>query len=175
MSTSPIPGESVLLLIDHQPLPYLHSHAATAVAANAIALAEAARAHDVPTVLTTVVEEHNGALLQPLQDAFASQRPIQRHLISPWDDHRVQDAIAATGRTQLVLAGLHTEDAVTMSALRATTEGLAVYVVTDACGGVMAETHELAVERMARAGVTPVTWAAIGRTWAHRPLAAARM
>lgn len=31
----------------------------------------------------------------------------------------------------------------------------------------MAETHDLAVGRMAQAGVTPVTWAALGRAW-HR-------
>lgn len=163
----PTPDDSVLLLIDHQPFPYLHSHDATTVSANAVGLGGAARKHHVPTVLTTVVEECNGAPLQPLQDVLAHQPPIQRHVINPWEDHRVTDAVAATGRTKLVVAGLHTEAAVTLAALRATAEGLGVYVVTDACGGVMAETHDLAVVRMARAGVTPVTRAALARAW-HR-------
>ncbi len=79
----------------------------------------------------------------------------------------MRDTVATTGRTKLVVAGLHTEAAVTMSALRATAEGLDVYVVVDACGGVTAETHDLAVAHMAQAGVTPVTWAALDRAW-HR-------
>ncbi|MFJ8533810.1 isochorismatase family protein [Streptomyces sp. NPDC093591] len=161
----PMPDESVLLLIDHQPLPYLHSHDATTVSGATRELAEAAREHGVPTVLTTVLEEYNGRLLQPLQDLFPDRRPIQRQHISPWEDHRTTDAVAATGRTKLVIAGLHTEASVTMAALPAAAAGLDVYVVTDACGGVMAETHELAVRRMAQAGVTPVTWSTLGPRW----------
>jgi len=104
----PRPDESVLLLIDHQPLRYLYSHNSPVVSRNALALAKAARACGVPTVLTTVVEGHNCQLLQPLQDLFADQQPINRHLINPWDDRRVTDAVKATGRTKLVIAGLHT-------------------------------------------------------------------
>ncbi|MFJ8111711.1 isochorismatase family protein [Streptomyces sp. NPDC096132] len=128
LASLPTPDERVPPLIDHQPLPYLHSHDATTVSDNALGLAGAAGEHHVPTVLTTVVEEHKGALLQPLPDAVVHQRPIQRHPISPWDDRRVVDAVAATGRTKPVVAGLHTEAAVTMSALRASAGGLDVIV-----------------------------------------------
>jgi nicotinamidase-related amidase len=37
-------------------------------------------------------------------------------------------------------------------------DGYEVYIVTDACGGATAEAHEMAVTRMAQAGIIPVTW-----------------
>jgi nicotinamidase-related amidase len=45
-------------------------------------------------------------------------------------------------------------------------------VVTDASGGVSAEAHEMAVDRMIQAGIKPVTWLAVlcewQRDWAAR-------
>jgi nicotinamidase-related amidase len=53
------PRESVLILIDHQPFQFanLHSHEPTMIVNNVIGLAKAAKIFDVPTILTTVVED----------------------------------------------------------------------------------------------------------------------
>ena len=50
------PERSVLLLIDHQPFQYsnLNSHDTTLIIDNVVGLAKAAKAFNVPTVLTTV-------------------------------------------------------------------------------------------------------------------------
>ena len=66
------PNESVLLLIDHQPFQFanLHSHEPTMVVNNVIGLAKTAKVFDVPTILTTVVEERGGFLIKGLQDVF---------------------------------------------------------------------------------------------------------
>ena len=37
--------------------------------------------------------------------------------------------------------------------------------MTDASGGVSAEAHEMAVRRMAMAGVVPITWMAVAGEW----------
>ncbi|MFJ8880134.1 hydrolase [Streptomyces albidoflavus] len=167
------PEESVLVLIDHQPFQFanLHSHEPAMVVNNAVGLAKAAKAFDVPTILTTVLEERGGLLIQGLQDVFPEQKPINRTLINTWQDERVVDAVKATGRKKLVIAGLWTEICVAMPAIQAAGEGYEVYAVTDASGGVSAEAHEMAVRRMIQAGVTPITWqAALGewqRDWAR--------
>ena len=67
-----------------------------------------------------------------------------------------------TGRKKLILAGLWTEICVAMPAIQALAEGYDVFVVTDACGGVTAEAHDMAVRRMERAGVVPITWMVVG-------------
>ena len=149
------PEESVLLLIDHQPFQFanLNSHEPTLVVNNVVGLAKTARAFGIPTILTTVVEERGGYLIQGLQDVFPDQKPINRTFINTWEDSRVVDAVAATGRKKLIMAGLWTEICVAMPAIQALDDGYTVYVVTDASGGVSAEAHDMAVRRMVQAGV----------------------
>ena len=63
----------------------------------------------IPTVLTTVLEERGGVLIQQLQDVFPDQKAINRTFINAWEDQRVVDAVRATGRKKLIIAGLYTE------------------------------------------------------------------
>lgn len=161
------PEESVLLLIDHQPFQVanLHSHEPTLIVNNTVGLAKLAKVFDVPTILTTVIEERGGHLIQAIQDVFPHQAPINRTSINTWEDPRVVDAVQKTGRKKLIIAGLWTEICVAMPAIHALDEGYDVFVVTDASGGVTAEAHDMAVRRMERAGVVPVTWLVVSSEW----------
>lgn len=161
------PEESVLVLIDHQPFQVanLHSHEPTLVINNTVGLAKFAKVFDVPTILTTVIEERGGHLIQAIQDVFPDQKPINRTSINSWEDRRVVDAVEKTGRKQLIIAGLWTEICVAMPAIHALADGFDVFVVTDASGGVSAEAHDMAVRRMERAGVVPVTWLVVSSEW----------
>jgi nicotinamidase-related amidase len=161
------PENSVLVLIDHQPFQFanLHSHEPTMIVNNVIGLAKAAKAFSVPTILTTVVEERGGYLIKGLQDVFPEQKPIDRTFINTWQDQRVVDAVKKTGRKKLIMAGLWTEICVAMPAIQAAGEGYEVFAVTDASGGVTREAHDMAVQRMSAAGVTPITWLAVASEW----------
>ncbi|MFE7810823.1 hydrolase [Streptomyces sp. NPDC057433] len=161
------PEESVVVLIDHQPFQFanLNSHEPTMIVNNAVGLAKAAKLFDVPTILTTVLEERGGHLVKGLQDVFPEQKPIDRTLVNTWQDERVVDAVKATGRKKLIIAGLWTEVCVAMPAIQAAGEGFEVFVVTDASGGASAESHDMAVRRMVQAGVVPITWLAVASEW----------
>ncbi|UGQ11298.1 hydrolase [Yinghuangia sp. ASG 101] len=161
------PEESVLVLIDHQPFQFanLNSHEPTMIVNNVVGLAKAAKVFDVPTILTTVLEERGGLLIQGVQDVFPEQKPINRTLVNTWQDERVVDAVKATGRKKLVLAGLWTEVCLAMPAIQAAGEGFEVFAVTDASGGASKETHDMAVRRMVQAGVVPITWLAVMSEW----------
>ncbi|WP_420000082.1 hydrolase [Streptomyces boninensis] len=161
------PEESVLVLIDHQPFQVanLNSHEPTMVVNNVVGLAKAAKVFDVPTILTTVLEERGGLLIQGVQDVFPEQKPINRTFINTWQDQRVVDAVKATGRKKLILAGLWTEICLAMPAIQAAGEGFDVFAVTDASGGVSKEAHDMAVRRMVQAGVVPITWMAVMGEW----------
>ena len=161
------PEESVLLLIDHQPFQVanLHSHEPTMIINNTVGLAKFAKVFDVPTILTTVIEERGGNLVQAIQDVFPDQKPINRTSINTWEDPRVVEAVERTGRKKLIIAGLWTEICVAMPAIHALADGYDVFVVTDASGGVSAEAHDMAVRRMERAGVVPVTWLVVSSEW----------
>jgi nicotinamidase-related amidase len=167
------PENSALILIDHQPFQFanLHSHEPTMIVNNVIGLAKTAKAFNVPTILTTVLEERGGLLIKGLQDVFPDQKPIDRTFINTWEDKRVVDAVKKTGRKKLIMAALWTEICLAMPAIQAVGEGYDVYAVTDASGGVSAEAHDMGVRRMVQAGVVPITWMAVmaelQRDWAR--------
>ena len=138
---------------------------------NVVGLAKTAKIFEVPTILTTVLEARGGYLIKGLQDVFPEQKPIDRTFINTWEDERVVAAVKKTGRKKLIMAALWTEICLAMPAIQAAGEGYEVYAVTDASGGVTVEAHEMAIRRMVQAGVTPITWMAVGgelqRDWAR--------
>jgi nicotinamidase-related amidase len=172
------PDNSVLVLIDHQPYQFanLHSHEPTMIVNNVIALGKLAKVFNVPTILSTVIEERGGFLIKGLQGVFPDQKPINRTVINAWEDPKVTDAVKKTGRKQLVLAALYTEICLAMPAIQALADGYDVFIVTDASGGVSAEAHDMAVRRMVAAGAVPITWLAVlgewQRDWAREKTAA---
>ena len=167
------PENCVLLLIDHQPfqLANVHSHEPTLVINNVTGLAKTAKAFGVPTVLTTVNEARGGALFKQVQAVFPDQKPIDRTFINAWEDSRVVEAVRRTGRKKLVIAALWSEMCLAMPAIHAIGDGYDVYVVTDASGGVTAESHDMAIRRLVAAGAQPITWIGMGgelqRDWAR--------
>jgi nicotinamidase-related amidase len=172
------PEDSILVLIDHQAYQFanLHSHEPTMVINNVIALAKTAKVFNVPTILSTVLEDRGGYLIKGLQDVFPEQKPINRTFINAWEDPKVTNVVKKSGRKQLVLAALYTEICLAMPAIQALDEGYDVFIVTDASGGVTAEAHDMAVRRMVAAGAVPITWLAVlgewQRDWAREKTAA---
>ena len=161
------PEDSVLVLIDHQPfqLTNLNSHEPQMVVNNSAGLAKAAKAFGVPTILTSVLAERGGLIFPQILDVFPGQEVIDRTLINTWEDPKVVEAVKATGRKQLVIAGLWTEVCVAMPVIQALGEGWDVTVITDASGGVSVEAHQVAIQRMIAAGANVMTWLAIAAEW----------
>ncbi|MET0969129.1 MAG: hydrolase [Tardiphaga sp.] len=161
------PEDSVLVLIDHQPyqLANVNSHEPQMVINNTVGLAKAAKAFGVPTILTTVIAQRGGLLFPQIADVFPGQEVIDRTLINTWQDPKVVDAVKATGRKQLIIAGLWTEVCVAMPTIQALGEGWDVTVITDASGAVSVEAHDIAIQRMIAAGANMMTWLALAAEW----------
>ena len=168
------PDNCVLILIDHQPFQFagLRSHDTQTIINNVVGLAKSAKAFNVPTLLTTVLEKQGGFLLKQLQDVFPEQKPIDRTFINTWEDERVIDWVKKTRRKKVVMAALWTEICLAFPVLHALGDGYEVYFVTDASGGVSVEAHEVAIQRMVQAGGIPLTWtvfaAELQRDWARQ-------
>jgi len=161
------PQDSVLVLIDHQPfqLANLNSHEPQMVVSNTAGLAKTAKLFGVPTILTSVLGERGGYIFPQITEVFPGQEVIDRTFINTWEDPKVVDVVRATGRKQLILAGLWTEVCVAMPAIQAAGEGWDVTVITDACGGTSVEAHEVAIQRMIAAGANMLTWLALAGEW----------
>lgn len=154
------PQNAVLAMIDYQPEQYagVTSMAHDELLANVTLLGEVATAFELPVVLSTVYVRHGmGATNPELRAALPGVDEIDRTTMNSWEDPEFRDAVAATGRRKLIIAGLWTEVCVAFPTLDARREDYEVYFVVDAIGGVSTTAHEAAVQRMIQAGATPIT------------------
>lgn len=156
------PDNHTLLLVDHESQMALAvgSHPLELVVNATAGLAKAAALFAVPTIVTTVSERSfSGPLFRAIREAFPDEDArIDRTTMNPWEDREVRERVEQIGRRKLVFAGLWTEVCVALPVIHAVEEGYEAYFVADACGGVSAEAHERAVQRMVQAGGRPLTW-----------------
>jgi len=132
----------------------------TQLRTNTAIVAGASRIFNVPTVVSTVLEDHfSGPVFPEIEEFYpkATSNYLDRTTMNTWEDGPSYQAIVATGKKRIVLAGLWTSVCIVGPALSAIAEGYEVYVITDACGDVTAEAHERAVQRMNHAGVQLMT------------------
>ena len=163
-------NNSALCLIDHQPwvaFP-INSISPEHLTNNVLALAKTAKALDIPTVLSTINGKSGplkDPLLQGLTALWPDVEPIDRANTNAWSDTAFVDAVKATGRKKLIMAGLWTEVCLAQTAISAMRDGFEVYFVSDASGGLSPEAHERACQRMIQAGAVPMTWFSVAAEW----------
>jgi nicotinamidase-related amidase len=158
------PQDCVLLIVDFQAgLAFgVESSPRQALLNNAIALVQTAVTFGVPIVASTSASKvYSGPLIPALQAAMPGVVPIERRNMNCWEDDHVREAILATGRKRLLIAGLLTEACVSFPALAALENGYEVFVVADACGGLSQDGHHLALRRMESAGARVTSWAQV--------------
>jgi nicotinamidase-related amidase len=153
------PHDHALMLIDFQPQMAFATKSLDAVTLrnNAALVAQTAAGFDVATILTTVEESFSGYMFDEVIAAFPHADIHERTSMNAWEDDGVIAAVNRVGKDRLVMAGLWTSVCVVGPALSAAAQGFEVYVLADACGDVSTEAHAAAMERMAQAGVRPMT------------------
>ena len=176
------PDECVMLFVDFQAgLGFgVESTPRQLVVNNAIALARTGMAFKVSIIASTSASRvYSGPLLPELQEALPSAKAIERKSMNVWEDDTARNAVAATNRKRLIIAGFLTEACVSFPALSALKDGFEVFVVGDACGGLTPQSHELALRRLEQAGARLTSWIQIllefQRDWTrHETYEAAR-
>jgi nicotinamidase-related amidase len=143
-----------------------------ALLSSSTALARTARVFSLPLVASTSASGGGGPLLSALQRALPDLRPIERRSMNAWEDETARGAIAGMERRRLLIAGMLTEACVSFLGLSAASDGYEVFVVADACGGLTPQGHDLALRRMAAAGILMTSWLQVllelQRDWTRR-------
>jgi len=156
---------AAVLLVDHQAglLSLVRDIDPDKFKNNVLALADLAKFFNLPTILTTSFETGpNGPLVPELKELFPDAPYIARPgQINAWDNEDFVKAIKATGKKQLIIAGVVTEVCVAFPALAAIEEGFDVFVVTDASGTFNQISRDSAWQRMTAAGAQLMNWFAV--------------
>lgn len=154
--------DAAVLLVDHQAglLSLVRDIDPDRYKNNVLALADLALYFELPTILTTSFEDGPNGLLMPELRARFPQAPFipRPGQINAWDNADFVAAVKATGRKQLIIAGIVTEVCVAFPALAAIEEGFEVFVVSDASGTFNELTRAAAWDRMSAAGAQLMTW-----------------
>src|SRR5260370_30585573 len=132
------PDNAGILLSEHQlgTMSLTHSHDIILLKQNAIKLAKIANAVGIPTVLTSSMEDKVEGTLMPeleqiLPKAFAAR--IKRPgIVNAMHHEGFNNAVKATGRKKLFVAGITTEICVLFPVLQMLEEGYEVQVSADA-------------------------------------------
>ena len=169
------PENCALVLIDYQPEQYrtVTSSSVDEIDLNVIALCKLARAYDIPVIISTVGVDMgvNTGTAAEIMAELPGVTEIDRSGVNAWEDEEFRNAVAATGRRNIVMAGLWTEVCLTFPTIDMQAEGYHVYPVADAVGGISPVAHDRAIERMQAAGATPITAIQFGselmRNWAR--------
>jgi nicotinamidase-related amidase len=126
---------------------------------NAVALSRTAITFGIPVVVSTSESKvYSGPLMPAVQAALPGVKSIERRNMNVWEDDSARSAVLNTQRRRLLVSGLLTEACVTFPVLSALAEGFEVFVVADACGGITAASHELALRRLESAGAIMTSW-----------------
>jgi len=154
--------DAAVLLVDHQTglLSLVRDIDPDKFKNNVLALAAAAKYFNLPTILTTSFEDGpNGPLVPELKMLFPDAPYIARPgQINAWDNEDFVKAVKATGKKQLIIAGVVTEVCVAFPTLSALEEDFDVFVITDASGTFNHLTRDSAWDRMSNAGAQLMTW-----------------
>ncbi len=154
--------DAVVLLIDHQTglISLVQDFTPNEFKNNVLALADLAKFFELPTILTTSFEQGpNGPLVPELKEMFPDAPYIARPgQINAWDNEDFVAAIKATGRRQIIIAGVVTDVCVAFPTLSALAEGFEVFVVTDASGTFNHTVQQASWARMSAAGAQLMNW-----------------
>jgi len=154
------PQNHAITLIDYQPAMYqgVQSHDRLVTFNNVQILAKAVKLFGVPTVISTVAKDSfSGPFMPEVSGLFPQLPVIDRTSMNSWLDAKFREAVHATKKKKIVVAGLWTEACVLFPTLELLKEGFEVYIPADACGDVSLEAHERAMDRAVQAGAVPIT------------------
>ena len=155
-------NNAAVLLVDHQTglLSLVRDIDPDKFKNNVLALSDMCEYFKLPTILTTSFETGpNGPLVPELKEKHPNAPYIARPgQINAWDNEDFVKAVKATGKKQLIVAGVVTEVCVSFPVLSALEEGYDVFVITDASGTFNEMTQKAAWSRMEQAGAQLMTW-----------------
>jgi nicotinamidase-related amidase len=159
------PSDALMLLIDHQsglfqtvadmPMTKLRSHVT--------ALAKAATLTETPVITTASVPQGpNGPLIPEIHEyAPHAQYVARTGQINAWDNPDFVDAVKATGKQTLIIAGTVTSVCMAFPSIDAVQDGFKVFAVVDASGTYSKMAQELTFARIMQAGVVPIDTGAV--------------
>jgi len=122
------------------------------VIGNTLHLIEAAKLLNIPLLVTEQYPKGLGRTIKEIADALSEYAPIEKITFSCCGERAFLDAVAAAGRTHVILIGMETHVCVLQTCLDLLRSGYHVHAAADAICSRSKENYRLALEFMRDAG-----------------------
>jgi len=158
------PENAALVLIDHQVglMTGVRDYSTGELKHNVVSLAKAARALNLPIIVTTTARDSMwGPTFPELVEALPGVKIIDRSTVNAFDDPTVSKAIERTERQKLIFAGISLEVCAAFPAIAAAGKGYDAYVAVDASGTFSETKRQAGLLRMLQAGVIVSDYASL--------------
>ncbi|EOA81357.1 uncharacterized protein SETTUDRAFT_165842 [Exserohilum turcica Et28A] len=142
---------------------------------NIMAHAEIGKLFNLPVIMSTSADQGpNGPLPKEMLEMYPDAPLIRRQgEVNAWDNPEFQAAIKATGKKQIIVAGITTDVCTAFLALSLRAEGYSVFANVEGSGTYTELVRDTANSRMQQAGVQLVSLFAIVcdlmRDWRNTP------
>lgn len=161
-------GASALLVVDLQERlgAAMPAKVLNRVVANTRLLGRSAALLEVPTIATEQYPQGLGPTLEAVAESLPDSAPcLAKQAFSCCGDAGVAAALAATGRGQVVVAGMEAHVCVLQTALDLAAAGHGVFVVEDAICSRRLENYQNALDRLRQCGVQVVSAESVVFEW----------
>jgi Isochorismatase family len=154
---------TIIVMVDYMSklIDGVKSHPRGVVINNATAYGKIGAIFELPTFILGDEGERLGVYDPIIHAPVSMGVKVPRHTVSGWREPPFVRAVRATGRRNLVLAGISTDMCVSLLAMDALAAGYSIYLVVDASSSQSAEMHRAGVDRLVQAGVIPMTWVSL--------------
>ncbi|KAK4239851.1 Isochorismatase-like protein [Achaetomium macrosporum] len=170
-------NDSLLVILDLQEGLYslARDWDATLYRDSMMAHASLGKVFDIPVVMSTSAETGpNGPLPNEILDMYPNAPLIKRQgEVDAWDNEDFRKAVKASGKKQIIIAGIVTDVCTAFLARSLRAEGYSVWANLEASGTTTKEIRDISNDQLVRAGVNVVSLFAIVcdlmRDWRSSP------
>lgn len=159
------PDEAVLVLVDYTSglYPVVDTIETDEMLNNAVAAGKIAQTFGVPILVLGDEGGFYGEMHPPIKAMVEEGGEIHlRTTPSAWASGTFREALEATGRTQVIIGGISTDNCTLLTSLDLLRAGYDVYVMTDISGTDSRQSEEAAILRLRDAGASTVSWIMFG-------------
>ncbi|MDO4492184.1 MAG: hydrolase [Lachnospiraceae bacterium] len=154
-------NNTMALIIDEQVklMPVIHESAT--VIRNTATLVKGLKILEVPFVITQQYTKGMGMSEQAIYEAAGTEEYLDKRSFSCWDDEGIRNAIEASGKKQILIAGVETHICLLQTAMDLIDAGYQVFVVENCVSSRKESDKNTALKRMIQMGVQPTSYESI--------------
>ena len=145
---------TVLVIVDVQEKLHPHVEKSKETRKAVVKLIEFAKIWNIPIILSEQYPRGLGQTIPGIKEVLPEYAPIEKNTFSCFGTQDFEEAVKATGKTNLAITGIETHVCVFQTTRDALEKGYSVHLISDAVSSRSKKDKHVGIERMKELGAT---------------------